>query len=181
MLSPELWSLCLGFCDARALARACQVSRSMRALAEHDTLWRPLCAQAGVTGAGEGSRVPGRRTYVSWAAAWRNSRCAECGNACRYRINLDGGSCAATMFHGAKVSLCRQCAELAAECYFLKGHRVALVDELLPRLVRRVGRLGALVCGCNAPIAESVVRKNARARAKSASSARVEQSDARRA
>ena len=157
-LPIDLCTRLLSHCDAQALGRVLGASKELRRMASADALWQPLCQSLGIR-ATHGSNRPGARTYISWAAVWRDSRCANCYALYHFKVNLDGGSTSASTYHGAKIPLCQACAARASECYHRMSETKTLGFRLLPRLVARYGLHVALTCGNNVPISESTARK----------------------
>ena len=147
-------------CDPSSLGRVLCVSLECRKLAAADRIWRPLCEDVGLKT--EGSSRPGSRTYTPWLQVWGQSRCANCFGLYKFKVNLDGGSFAASTHHGAKIALCEDCAEKAAECYYRMSEQKTLAFQLLPRLVAVHGLSVALTCGNNVPITETAARKKRR-------------------
>ncbi len=92
----------LVFCHLAAadLARCRALCHALRLQAESEPLWERACIKAGLTR--NGSSRPTSRTYRSWRGTWWDARCAECGDTYVYKVNLDGGSFSATMWHGAQ-------------------------------------------------------------------------------
>ena len=79
-----------------------------------------------------------------------DARCAECGSTYVFKVNLDGGSNIASMWHGAKVALCGQCSCAAVYCY--RNSAMNAAAEHLPRLLQRYAPEGhqiARICGRN--------------------------------
>jgi len=105
LLSDDLLLLVLErVATAKDLGCARGVNVNFRRQSDSESLWAHWCESEGITRAG--SSRPTSRTYCSWLQTWREARCAECGDTYVAKINLDGGSSQATMWHGLKVPLC---------------------------------------------------------------------------
>jgi hypothetical protein len=105
LLSDDLLLLVLErVATAKDLGCARGVNVTFRRQSDSESLWAHWCESEGITRAG--SSRPTSRTYCSWLQTWREARCAECGDTYVAKINLDGGSSQATMWHGLKVPLC---------------------------------------------------------------------------
>ena len=81
---------------------------------------------------------------------WLDARCVECGQTYVAKINLDGGSSQATLWHGAKVPLCQLCSCAAMYCYRLAASSVT--RQHMPNTVERFapeGHAVAHICGRN--------------------------------
>ena len=134
--------------DAADLARCRRACTAFKRQADDEALWEVHCDSAGL--ARNGSSRPTSRTYRSWRQTWLDARCVECGGTYTFKVNLDGGSCMATMWHGAKVALCRDCACAAVHCYRVNALRD--VKECMPRLFAKYepeGHQVARICGRN--------------------------------
>ena len=105
LLSDDLLLLVLErVATAKDLGCARGVNVTFRRQSDSESLWAHWCESKGITRAG--SSRPTSRTYCAWLQTWREARCAECGDTYVAKINLDGGSSQATMWHGLKVPLC---------------------------------------------------------------------------
>lgn len=149
LLSDDLiLMICEHAASASDLARCRAVCHAFRRQAEADKLWQKWCEREGLNR--NGSSRPTSRTYCSWMQTYRDGRCLECGNTYVAKINLDGGSSQATMWHGAKVPLCGNCACAAVHCF--RSHAPNITQRTLPRLLRRFmpeGLMVAHICGRN--------------------------------
>lgn len=149
LLSDDLLLHVCELIDSPADAARCRaVCRALLRPCEAEPLWGKFCSDAGLTR--NGSSRPTSRTYTSWRQTWIDARCAECGRTYVAKINLDGGSSQATMWHGAKVPLCGLCACAAMFCYRLASTTVTA--QHMPRMIERFAPEGHMVthiCGRN--------------------------------
>ena len=74
------------------------------------------------------------------------------------KINLDGGSSTATMWHGKKVPLCKQCAFSALWAYRTTSSTSVEVD-LFPRMLKTYSPLGHFVIRISGRNMEGMVKE----------------------
>ena len=142
--------LCVLRCVAEPadLARCRAVCAELRRQADSESLWERHCNAAGLSR--NGSARPTSRTYCSWRQTWLDARCHECGSTYAFKVNLDGGSSMASIWHGAKVPLCSECACAAVYCYRQSATSQSFTH--MPRIMARYAPEGvhvARICGRN--------------------------------
>ena len=138
----------LRFAGAPVLARCRATCTLLKQHAEDEELWEKHCKDAGLSR--NGSSRPKSRTYCSWRQSWMDGRCVECGDTYTFKVNLDGGSTSACLWHGAKVALCQECACVATFCYQQNASNVA--ERHMSRLYHTYAPEGwfvARICGRN--------------------------------
>lgn len=138
----------LRFASASDLARVRGTCSALKLQAEDEELWEKHCGAAGLSR--NGSARPKSRTYCSWRQTWLDGRCVECGDTYMFKINLDGGSSSASLWHGAKVAVCPHCACTAVFCY--KSATSTMAEVFFPNLSATYmpeGWMIVRICGRN--------------------------------